>query len=141
MSSHTVANVHVRTLLHSLMLCVHMHNNMIVDWPYGVSLSCLQSEYMKDFMIKIETWHKNDMGDQENVSHVIWQSYWPVDVIPNLAPAYVKNVTQSAYFHLCNINHVRPLITPNYTAILTSTLILCRGLPFYPLWSFSQVSP
>lgn len=29
----------------------------------------LQNEYMKDnFLIKIETWHKPDMGHQENVS-------------------------------------------------------------------------
>lgn len=29
----------------------------------------LQNEYMKDdFMIKIETWHKPDMGTLENVS-------------------------------------------------------------------------
>lgn len=35
------------------------------------SLSFSQNTYMKDkFMIKIETWHKPDMGDQENVSHV-----------------------------------------------------------------------
>lgn len=28
-----------------------------------------QNEYMKDnFMIKIETWHKPDMGEQDNVS-------------------------------------------------------------------------
>lgn len=31
----------------------------------------LQNEYMKDdFMIKIETWHKPDMGTIENVSEL-----------------------------------------------------------------------
>ena len=29
----------------------------------------LQNEYMKDnFLIQIETWHKPDLGEQENVS-------------------------------------------------------------------------
>uniref|UniRef100_A0A3B4YWJ4 Phosphatidylinositol transfer protein alpha isoform n=1 Tax=Stegastes partitus TaxID=144197 RepID=A0A3B4YWJ4_9TELE len=43
---------------------------------------CLQNEYMKDkFMIKIETWHKPDMGDQKNV-HGLEQSEWDkVDVV------------------------------------------------------------
>lgn len=55
-------------------VCAHVHINMVIDWPYHVSLSCLQNEYMKDkFMVKIETWHKPDMGDQDNVSHVIQQ--------------------------------------------------------------------
>lgn len=62
----------------NLRMCVyaHKHNNVILDWPYHVSLPCLQNEYMKDsFSITIETWHKPDMGEQENVSIVIWQQY------------------------------------------------------------------
>lgn len=29
---------------------------------------CWQNDYMKDFNLTIETWHKNDMGEEENVS-------------------------------------------------------------------------
>lgn len=35
----------------------------------NITVSSPQNEYMKDdFMIKIETWHKPDMGSLENVS-------------------------------------------------------------------------
>uniref|UniRef100_A0A3Q2VH07 Phosphatidylinositol transfer protein, alpha a n=1 Tax=Haplochromis burtoni TaxID=8153 RepID=A0A3Q2VH07_HAPBU len=48
-----------------------VHEKAWNAYPYFnliVSHSFLQNEYMKDnFMIKIETWHKPDMGDQENV--------------------------------------------------------------------------
>ena len=37
-----------------------------------------QNEYMKDdFMIKIETWHKPDMGTVENVSQVSFMCIAP----------------------------------------------------------------
>lgn len=46
-------------------------------------MCCLafQNEYMKDdFMIKIETWHKPDMGTIENVSEqrACWCLYDPL---------------------------------------------------------------
>ncbi len=37
----------------------------------NITVSSPQNEYMKDdFMIKIETWHKPDMGSLENVSEM-----------------------------------------------------------------------
>ncbi|CAG14632.1 unnamed protein product, partial [Tetraodon nigroviridis] len=44
----------------------------LVVYPFVIftrsSLFSLQNEYMKDnFLIKIETWHKPDMGHLENV--------------------------------------------------------------------------
>lgn len=54
-------------------MCVYIYICVLTD-PV-VYFSHSQNEYMDGFLIKIETWHKNDMGDQENVSHVIWHSY------------------------------------------------------------------
>uniref|UniRef100_A0A8D0GPY3 Phosphatidylinositol transfer protein alpha isoform n=1 Tax=Sphenodon punctatus TaxID=8508 RepID=A0A8D0GPY3_SPHPU len=46
------------------------------------TFSLCQNEYMKDdFLIKIETWHKNDLGMQENVHKLEpheWKSVEPV---------------------------------------------------------------
>uniref|UniRef100_A0A8C6PGS5 Phosphatidylinositol transfer protein alpha isoform n=1 Tax=Nothobranchius furzeri TaxID=105023 RepID=A0A8C6PGS5_NOTFU len=49
---------------------------------FQASLPSLQNTYMKEkFMIKIETWHKPDLGDQENV-HGLDKSKWEtVDVV------------------------------------------------------------
>ena len=44
----------------------------VISWY----ISSFQNEYMKDnFFIKIETWHKPDMGTQENVSTCMLTKY------------------------------------------------------------------
>lgn len=51
-----------------------VHEEAWNAYPYCRTI--LTNEYMKDkFMVKIETWHKPDMGDQDNV-HGLDQSTW-----------------------------------------------------------------
>lgn len=53
---------------------LEVHEEAWNAYPYCRTI--LTNEYMKDkFMIKIETWHKPDMGDQENV-HGLDKSTW-----------------------------------------------------------------
>ncbi|XP_062275344.1 phosphatidylinositol transfer protein alpha isoform-like [Scomber scombrus] len=53
---------------------LEVHEKAWNAYPYCRTI--LTNEYMKDnFMIKIETWHKPDMGDQDNV-HGLDQSSW-----------------------------------------------------------------
>uniref|UniRef100_A0A8D3BTK1 Phosphatidylinositol transfer protein beta isoform n=1 Tax=Scophthalmus maximus TaxID=52904 RepID=A0A8D3BTK1_SCOMX len=65
------------------------------------------NEYMKDdFMIKIETWHKPDMGTVENVHDLDEQTWRTVEVVPidiankeEVAPADYKPEEDPALFH------------------------------------------
>ncbi|XP_075885702.1 phosphatidylinositol transfer protein beta isoform isoform X1 [Nelusetta ayraudi] len=53
----------------------HIHHHAVSSPP--------QNEYMKDdFMIKIETWHKPDMGTVENVHQLDEQTWRTVEVVP-----------------------------------------------------------
>ncbi|XP_044210901.1 phosphatidylinositol transfer protein alpha isoform-like [Thunnus albacares] len=53
---------------------LEVHEKAWNAYPYCRTI--LTNEYMKDdFMIKIETWHKPDMGDQDNV-HGLDKSTW-----------------------------------------------------------------
>ncbi|XP_041094657.1 phosphatidylinositol transfer protein beta isoform-like [Polyodon spathula] len=56
----------------------HIHSFDSSSWS-----SVVTNEYMKDdFFIKIETWHKPDMGTQENVHGLPQESWEEVEVIP-----------------------------------------------------------
>uniref|UniRef100_A0A3B4F449 Phosphatidylinositol transfer protein beta isoform n=1 Tax=Pundamilia nyererei TaxID=303518 RepID=A0A3B4F449_9CICH len=65
------------------------------------------NEYMKDdFMIKIETWHKPDMGTVENVHELDEQTWRTVEVVPidiankeEVAPGDYKPEEDPALFH------------------------------------------
>uniref|UniRef100_A0ACB8EVV7 Uncharacterized protein n=1 Tax=Sphaerodactylus townsendi TaxID=933632 RepID=A0ACB8EVV7_9SAUR len=50
---------------------------------YGIAaLMALKNEYMKDdFFIKIETWHKPDLGDQDNVHGLDAETWKDVEVV------------------------------------------------------------
>ncbi|XP_070761480.1 phosphatidylinositol transfer protein alpha isoform-like [Enoplosus armatus] len=53
---------------------LEIHEEAWNAYPYCRTI--LKSEFMKDkFMIKVETWHKPDMGDQDNV-HGLDESTW-----------------------------------------------------------------
>ncbi|XP_051255540.1 phosphatidylinositol transfer protein alpha isoform [Dicentrarchus labrax] len=61
---------------------LEVHEKAWNAYPYCRTI--LTNEYMKDkFMIKIETWHKPDMGDQENV-HGLDQSTWEKTEVVNI---------------------------------------------------------
>lgn len=50
--------------------------------PFSL-LHSFQNEYMKDdFLIKIETWHKPDMGTLENVHDLDGPTWKTVEVVP-----------------------------------------------------------
>uniref|UniRef100_A0A8C9ZEB1 Phosphatidylinositol transfer protein beta isoform n=1 Tax=Sander lucioperca TaxID=283035 RepID=A0A8C9ZEB1_SANLU len=58
---------------------------------------CVCNEYMKDdFMIKIETWHKPDMGTIENVHDLDEQTWRTVEVSP-IDIANKEEVAQGDY--------------------------------------------
>lgn len=57
-----------------------VHEKAWNAYPYCKTV--LTNEYMKDaFMIKIETWHKPDMGDQENVHGLDEKSWGETEVV------------------------------------------------------------
>uniref|UniRef100_A0A3Q3KPW9 Phosphatidylinositol transfer protein alpha isoform n=1 Tax=Monopterus albus TaxID=43700 RepID=A0A3Q3KPW9_MONAL len=61
------------------------------------AVPCLQNTYMKDkFMIKIETWHKPDMGDQDNV-HGIDKRSWEATEIVDIDIADRSCISQKDY--------------------------------------------
>ncbi|XP_071327962.1 phosphatidylinositol transfer protein alpha isoform-like [Trachinotus anak] len=61
---------------------LEVHEEAWNAYPYCRTI--LTNAYMKDnFMIKIETWHKPDMGDQENV-HGLDQSSWEATEIVDI---------------------------------------------------------
>ncbi|KAM9359215.1 phosphatidylinositol transfer protein, alpha a [Symphorus nematophorus] len=64
-------------------------------YPYCRTI--LTNEYMKEgFMIKIETWHKPDMGDQENV-HGLDKSTWDSVKIVNIDIADNSSISPKDY--------------------------------------------
>uniref|UniRef100_A0A4W6DFU8 Phosphatidylinositol transfer protein beta isoform n=1 Tax=Lates calcarifer TaxID=8187 RepID=A0A4W6DFU8_LATCA len=75
-------------------------------YPY-CRTSKFTNEYMKDdFMIKIETWHKPDMGTVENVHDLDEQTWRTVEVVPidiaskdEVAPGDYKPEEDPALFH------------------------------------------
>ncbi|KAH0626578.1 hypothetical protein JD844_001640 [Phrynosoma platyrhinos] len=61
-----------------------VHERAWNAYPYCRTVFPLiaQNEYMKeDFFIKIETWHKPDLGDQENVHGLDAETWKDVDVV------------------------------------------------------------
>ncbi|XP_023117147.2 phosphatidylinositol transfer protein beta isoform-like [Amphiprion ocellaris] len=61
---------------------LELHEEAWNAYPYCRTI--LTNKYMKDkFMIKIETWHKPDMGDQNNV-HGLEKSAWDEVEIVNI---------------------------------------------------------
>lgn len=61
---------------------------------FGLFLFSSQNEYMKDnFLIKIETWHKPDLGHQENVISEYWSIFvcllYTSCLVPTFATASV----------------------------------------------------
>uniref|UniRef100_A0AAY4EPV5 Phosphatidylinositol transfer protein alpha isoform n=1 Tax=Denticeps clupeoides TaxID=299321 RepID=A0AAY4EPV5_9TELE len=62
-----------------------IHEKAWNAYPYcrtGRSCLCLCNEYMKDnFLVQIDTWHKPDLGNQENVHGVDPETWKKVDVV------------------------------------------------------------
>ncbi|XP_075892615.1 phosphatidylinositol transfer protein alpha isoform-like [Nelusetta ayraudi] len=71
-----------------------IHEKAWNAYPYCRTI--LTSEYKKDFQIKIETWHKNDMGDQENV-HNIEKSLWDQTQVVNIDIADKASINPKEY--------------------------------------------
>uniref|UniRef100_A0A3B1JYA1 Phosphatidylinositol transfer protein beta isoform n=1 Tax=Astyanax mexicanus TaxID=7994 RepID=A0A3B1JYA1_ASTMX len=75
-------------------------------YPYCCT-SKFNNEYMKDdFMIKIETWHKPDMGSLENVHDLDPETWKTVEVVPidiadrsQVEPGDYKQEEDPAVFH------------------------------------------
>ncbi|KAJ7994255.1 hypothetical protein DPEC_G00263990 [Dallia pectoralis] len=99
----------------------------------GYALSCsitctsfLQNEYMKeDFFIKIETWHKPDLGTGENVHQLDPATWKTVEVVPidiadgdQVAPADYKAEEDPSLFK--SVKTSRGPLGPNWKKELVS---------------------
>uniref|UniRef100_A0A674EW16 Phosphatidylinositol transfer protein beta isoform n=1 Tax=Salmo trutta TaxID=8032 RepID=A0A674EW16_SALTR len=90
------------------------------------STSFLQNEYMKDdFIIKIETWHKPDLGTVENVHKLDVPTWKSVEVVPidiadgeQVAPADYKADEDPALFKSAKTG--RGPLGPNWKKELVS---------------------
>ncbi|OXB52492.1 UNVERIFIED_CONTAM: hypothetical protein H355_000669, partial [Colinus virginianus] len=84
---------------------LNIHEKAWNAYPYCRTGECVnfilrlmkdeQNEYMKDdFLIKIETWHKSDLGTQENVCTCIVHTLDP-DVWKNVEAIYIDIADRS----------------------------------------------
>ncbi|KAI3354490.1 hypothetical protein L3Q82_019002, partial [Scortum barcoo] len=74
-----------------------IHEEAWNAYPYCRTSESHHSEYMKDnFMIKIETWHKPDMGDQDNV-HGLEESVWKTAEVVDIDIADRKAINSKDY--------------------------------------------
>uniref|UniRef100_A0A3Q3LCJ4 Phosphatidylinositol transfer protein alpha isoform n=1 Tax=Mastacembelus armatus TaxID=205130 RepID=A0A3Q3LCJ4_9TELE len=81
----------------SLHVCVSAVLWRFTRRPGMHTLTVEPNAYMKDkFMIKIETWHKPDMGDQDNV-HGLDKSTWAATEIVNIDIADRSSVSAKDY--------------------------------------------
>ncbi|XP_036005811.1 phosphatidylinositol transfer protein alpha isoform [Fundulus heteroclitus] len=72
---------------------LEVHEKAWNAYPYCRTI--LTNTYMKEkFMIKIETWHKPDMGDQENVHNV---EKWDTVEVVNIDIADNSSINQKDY--------------------------------------------
>ncbi|MFT7818376.1 phosphatidylinositol transfer protein alpha isoform [Arapaima gigas] len=61
---------------------LNIHEKAWNAYPYCRTGECCPNEYMKDnFLIKIETWHKPDLGTLENVHGLDPETWKKVDVV------------------------------------------------------------
>uniref|UniRef100_A0A2K6FKB7 Phosphatidylinositol transfer protein alpha isoform n=1 Tax=Propithecus coquereli TaxID=379532 RepID=A0A2K6FKB7_PROCO len=61
---------------------LNIHEKAWNAYPYCIFFPLFQNEYMKeDFLIKIETWHKPDLGTQENVHKLDPEAWKHVEII------------------------------------------------------------
>ncbi|XP_061637410.1 phosphatidylinositol transfer protein alpha isoform-like isoform X1 [Phyllopteryx taeniolatus] len=74
---------------------LEVHEKAWNAYPYCRTI--LSNEYMKDkFIIKVETWHKPDMGEQENI-HGLDKSDWEKTEVINIDIADRKCVSDKDY--------------------------------------------
>ncbi|XP_034722643.1 phosphatidylinositol transfer protein beta isoform-like [Etheostoma cragini] len=71
-----------------------VHEEAWNAYPYCKTV--LTNEYMKDFSIMIETWHKPDMGDQDNV-HGLEKSKWEKTSIVDIDIADRSSISSKDY--------------------------------------------